>query len=134
MTMRNQHCAMVAALALVLGCDRPVQVRITKTPVMYDRSPLIRLADKASFQEFEAAVTSHPEWINQKSKVIPNDHGALAACAIMARTNHVRLLIQHGAGVPGVLARFKQEKWEEPAQLITHVQAELGPVPKQIGQ
>ena len=132
--IRSQHYAIVVVLALVLGCDRAVQVKVTKEPVMYDRSPLIRLADKASFQEFEAAVTSHPEWINQKSKVIPHDRGALAACAIMARTNHVRILIQHGADVQEALAWFEQENWEEPAQLITRVQAEPRPVPEQEGR
>lgn len=118
-------CVLLSVLAT--GCDYRIKVQERIEPVMYDRSPLIRAMDKLSDNEFEKQVQEHPEWINQKSKHLPDNanNSVLTACAITSRTNQVRILIMHGADVQEAIKWCERYNYKDCISLIQKVSKEL---------
>lgn len=113
---------------LLTGCGWRVSVVKKIEPVMYDGSPLFKVIEMESFTEFEKKVGQHPEWMNQKSKHLPDSENlsVLTAVAITARTNYVRVLIKNGADVAEALEWSKRNQCPNGMQLIVDVCKEFG--------
>lgn len=118
-------CVLLSILAT--GCDYRIKIHQRIEPVMYDRSPLIRAMGKLSDAEFEKQVQEHPEWINQKSKHLPDNanNSVLTACAITSRTNQVRILIMHGADVQEAIKWCERYNYKDCMELILKISKEL---------
>jgi hypothetical protein len=124
--MLRSLLALTGGLFLLGACNW--RVRVEKHGVEDDSSPLIWMLRDASLEEFEAAVREHPAWIEQKSRHLPDNANQtpLAAAAILAQTNHVRLLIRYGADVREAVRWCKRYDFSEGIELIQSVCRESG--------
>jgi len=113
---------------LTTGCaNRTKQAR--PRGVQCDISPLNFLVDKnPSIEEFQTTINQHPEWVNQKSRLIPDNANIspLTGVAITARTNYARVLISNNADVAEALMWCKRYNCPEGTQLILDLCKELG--------
>lgn len=117
---------LIVPVLILTGCDSRVKVVIDSVPAEDDRSPLQYMVDKRSLKEFEDEVVAHPEWINRKASYLSyaDNYSVLSGCAIIGKTNHVRILIQHGADVKEALEWCKSEGEDSAANLIRQVYKE----------
>lgn len=117
--------ALIALLVGVAGCES--RLVIEEQPVEYDRSPLIWMLRDASLEEFELAVREHPEWIDQKSRHLPDEanKSPLTAALLLGLTNHVNVLLRHGADVREAERWCKQYDFPEGIDLLNSVCEEL---------
>ena len=116
-------------IALLVASRVRLVVKQTESPVMAVTSPLkLALEYEASDEKFENLVKEYPEWISYRS----SNKGAfnwpiLADCALLKRTNYVRILIAHGADVEEAVEYLKQTGSEDAIDLLRQVQGESNP-------
>jgi hypothetical protein len=86
------------------------------------------MLDRATIEMFEKEVKQHPEWVNQKSKLLDDraNRSVLTAAAITALTNHVRVLISGGADVADALRWCERYNFPDGTRLILDVSKDLG--------
>ncbi|MDD5519618.1 MAG: hypothetical protein PHI84_02255 [Kiritimatiellae bacterium] len=91
---------MIVLCACLFSCGKPV---LKKHYVKSAQNPFDLMMDRLSFEEFEQEIIKHPELINHKdpSPNIPESSrgSILSGAAILMKTNHVKMLISHGADV-----------------------------------
>ena len=77
--------------------------------------------------EFEAVVKRFPEWIpHQIADPSGVKHGTiLSDCAILMRTNYVRILIENGADAEQAVSSLKRVGANNAVELLRQVQSEL---------
>jgi hypothetical protein len=93
----------VVIMVLAAGYYRGVRVTIQRWPYPFPRSPLEEaLQYNSPDKTFEELVTKYPGWINYRERM-PDDKAIglplLATCALLNRTNYIRILIADGANV-----------------------------------
>jgi hypothetical protein len=86
------------------------------------------MLDRSTFEVFEKAVKQHPEWVNQKSKLLDDraNRSVLTDALLTARTNHVRVLISSGADVADALKWCERYNFPDGERLIMYVCRDLG--------
>lgn len=110
LTFTKMRWALTFLLIVVVGCN--VKKMNCVEAVASDVSPLRQTMERDSMEEFQNKILLHPQWVNQKSKSLPdcNNMSVLVSAAITCRTNHVRLLIQNGADVEDAINWCKRNK------------------------
>jgi hypothetical protein len=80
-----------------------------------------------SADKFEALVSSNSAWINQvdRTTLISNPPSLLSVCADLKLTNHVRILIQHGAKSEDAIAYEAKYEATNQIALIKYCQQAL---------
>src|SRR5688500_629830 len=88
-------------IATLISSRIKLVVRQTETPVLVETGPLrLAVEYEVSDKKFDELVKKHVGWIpHRSSNGPPGDWPLLADCAILAKTNYVRILISNGADV-----------------------------------
>jgi hypothetical protein len=111
-----------AAIAVLLT-DRFRMAHRRLVPVTLDPLQLAVEYD-ASDQRFEELVKTNPEWMHYRAPV-QNAMSILSACALIKRTNYVRILIDNGADVDEALQWHKRFGTEESIALLHQINNEV---------
>jgi hypothetical protein len=78
----------------------------------------------ASDERFEELVKTKPEWMGYRAPGL-NPMSILSACALIKRTNYVRILIDNGADVDEALEWHKRFGTEESIALLHQINNEV---------
>lgn len=98
-------------------------VRLVVEPVMAVRNPLeVALDNNVSDEAFESVVKRHPDLVAKRQEA-----GApiLEACAIVGKTNYIRILLANGADADAAVEYLEMVNEREAISLLRQVQAEM---------
>jgi len=112
----------VIALMIVKGYHVVV---VKSHPII--ASPLECALDfESSDRKFEELVNTNPKWVEyQVTDPSGAKHGTiLSSCALVRRTNYVRILITHGADVEEAVKSLKKVEADDAIKLLRQVQSE----------
>jgi hypothetical protein len=117
----------ILIVTLLIGYCRGIHV-VIKKPYPIGVSPLeLALDYESPDNKFEELVKKYPSWIPYQV-VDPSGakHGTiLSSCAILMRTNYVRILIANGADVEEAVKSLKTVGADNAINLLLQVQSEL---------
>ncbi len=127
---------LLAALAIIqaviivglIASRSHLVLKVIRAPVAAKDSPLRQALEYESPDEkFEELAKKYPEWISYRS----DDPGSanssiLEDCALLKRTNYVRILIAHGADVEQAVKGLKQAGADEAINLLRRAQSQKG--------
>jgi hypothetical protein len=114
----------IGLVVIIFMGAKYMRVVVQKTGVTATVSPLeLALENDVPDAEFEELVRKHPKWTSYK----PNDSGSfnwpiLAHCALLERTNYVRILIANGADAEQAVESLKEVGASEAIALIEQLQ------------
>ena len=100
--------------------------KVIHTPVMYVTNPLKEALEyDASDKRFEELVKRGPDWMAHR----PDNGGKLswpilADCALLERTNYVRILVAHGADVDAAMKCLKEAGSDDAIALLQQIRTE----------
>ena len=113
-----------AIIALLVASKTTLIIQPKVTPIMAVRSPLEEALDYESpDQKFEELVKTHSGWLPFRSQA--TDLPILATCAMLNKTNHIRILIAHGADVNESLKLLEAASIGDAAELLRAVASEI---------
>lgn len=119
--------ALVAAEAVIIMILLGTRIQVNETPATAVRSPLeLALEYEAPAEKFEQLVKKGPGWIHYRSQ---NGGGyswpILASCAILKKTNYIRILIRYGANVQQAIESLKETGSDDAIQLLRQMESEV---------
>jgi len=101
--------------------------KVIRAPVVAKDSPLRQALEYESPDEkFEELVTKYPEWILYSSHIPGSDTSILEDCALLKRTNYVRILIAHGADVEKAVKSLAQTGCDDAVNLLREASSKRG--------
>ena len=99
-------------------------VKTQVSPVQMVRSPIsLALKYEAPDKKFEEVVKKNLGWLPYRQML--QSYTVLAECAILGRTNYVRILIKNGADVDVAVKDLTKLNEEEAVKLLKQVQIEV---------
>lgn len=108
-----------AVIAILIASKTTVIIQPDETPSTV-QSPLELALDYESPDEkFEELVKANRGWIPYRPPL--SDFTILADCAILKKTNHIRILVAHGADVKDAINSLEAAGMRDAAELIRAV-------------
>ena len=107
-------------IGLLVASKTQIQIKPTLTPVMAVQSPLeLALEYELPDGKFEKLVKENAAWIPFRSP--GSGSTILADCALLKKSNHVRILIAHGANIDDAIESLKNVSADDAIELLRQI-------------
>ena len=125
------HYEGIVIFALILSCVGVKGFRIVTVATPVKVSPLeLALEYESPDAKFEELVKKYPEWLPYRPNLKDSSSmSILTSCAMLHRTNYVRILIANGANVEEAVKWHREFGSSDAVKLLRQIETEvlLGP-------